>query len=271
MNFVTTSSGVGYVEGDEVVLVELAHPDLGAVLAEHGSLDPVTSAAVRSRVARSEAVLVAPLGRPGKIWGIGLNYRAKAKLNGRGIPDDPVIFLKAPSALGDPGGQIRLPSAMSSKVDYEGEVAIVIGTRVSGLEEDDAWSCVVGIMAANDVTARDVHSRTNNPSIAKSFDGFCPMGASLLSIDAVAKPDDIGISTTLNGEVVQDSSTSDLIFTVPTTLSLLSAYATLEPGDVVLTGTPPGTGSDLGRTLQHGDRVVVSVEGVLPLETSFVD
>jgi 2-keto-4-pentenoate hydratase/2-oxohepta-3-ene-1,7-dioic acid hydratase in catechol pathway len=163
---------------------------------------------------------------------------------------------------------VDLP-ARSSQVDYEGEVAIVIGRRMHDASTGDVWGHVAGISAANDVTARDMMAATGNPTLAKSFPGFGAIGASVLALSSVDNPADIPVRTWVNGQLRQESTTAELIFSVPELLAHISRYCTLEPGDVVLTGTPAGTGQDRDEFLRPGDVVEVSVGGVLPLRTEF--
>jgi 2-keto-4-pentenoate hydratase/2-oxohepta-3-ene-1,7-dioic acid hydratase in catechol pathway len=170
--------------------------------------------------------------------------------------------------MSGPGAVVDLP-AHSVQVDYEGEVAIVIGRRMHEASPGDAWAHVAGISAANDVTARDVMAATGNPTLAKSFPGFGAIGASVLALSSVDTPDGIPVRTWVNGQLRQESTTAELIFRVPDLLAHISRYCALEPGDVVLTGTPAGTGQDRNEFLRPGDVVEVSVGNVLPLRTEF--
>ena len=265
MQLVTTSDGVGRLEGDEVVLLDVAEPDLSAHLWAHGSLDRVTTAGERRRLALGDATLLAPLPRPGKVWAIGLNYHSHAAETGREAPAEPMVFIKTTSSVVGPGAQVVLPAAAPSKVDFEGEVAVVVGRRASGIRPEDAWSHVVGLTACDDVTARDVQSGTGNFGLAKSFDTFTPLGTSLTTLDDYPDPDDVGLETLVNGEVRQRARTTDLVHDVGAILAYLSRFTTLEPGDVVSTGTPAGVGVVTGTFLAPGDVVEVRVEGVAPL------
>lgn len=266
LHLVSTPYGIGRVVGDEVELVELPYPDIGALLRERESLAEAATAGVRKRLALSSVPLRSPL-LPRKMWGVGLNYRTKAATTGRTIPSDPILYLKAPSAIADPGDVIYIPS-LTNCVDYEGEIAVVIGRRATNIDASHAWDHVAGITAANDLTARDVMKATGNPSLAKSFDGFAPLGASLLAVAGGFDFRSVSLCTAVNGDLRQQASSADLIFTVPELLARLSRYASLLPGDVLLTGTPSGTGEDLMRFLRPGDVVTVTVDGVLPLENT---
>jgi 2-keto-4-pentenoate hydratase/2-oxohepta-3-ene-1,7-dioic acid hydratase in catechol pathway len=200
-----------------------------------------------------------------------LNYRAHIAEMGRVVPVDPVVFIKVSSAVVGPAELIRRPAVAPGKVDYEGEVAVVIGRVASSVSEADAWSHVAAVTACDDVTARDVQESSGNFGLAKSFDTFCPLGASLATPDEYADPDDIGLQTVVDGVVRQDTRTSDLLFPVPYLVSWLSRYTTLWPGDVISTGTPAGVGHPEGRYLQPGSTVEVRVEGVLPLVNTVTD
>ena len=262
---VSTSQGIGRLQGDEVELLDLAHPDLGALLADRQSLEPAIGAGVRRRVALDSVRLLAPVPRPGKIWAAGLNYRAHTAETGMEPPREPLVFAKATSSIVAPGQPVRLPASFPDRCDYEGEVAVVIGRRATSVAEADAWAHVAGVTAGNDLTARDVQERTGNFGLAKSFDTFTPLGACLTATDAYPDPDDIGLKTVVNGQVRQSARTNDLCFGVAELVAYLSRYTTLEPGDVVFTGTPAGVGYPDARYLGPGDVVVVKVDGVADL------
>ncbi len=202
---------------------------------------------------RVEDVRFHPPVTPGKIIAVGLNYRAHGKEMGKSLPEEPLLFMKAPSALLPPNGHIHLPR-MSRRVDYEGEIAIVIGRRVSRISPEEVPLCLYGITCANDVTARDLQKKDVQYTRAKSFDTFCPLGPVILT---GALPDDRKLVTEVNGVVRQDARASDMIFDPLTLVSFISQIMTLEPGDVILTGTPAGVGP-----LSPGDRVSVTLEGV---------
>lgn len=270
MNLVATPDGLARVDGDEVAVLDLPFPDVAALLAAGEGLTLVDAAKVlrRAPLAELDELLLAPLRSTRSIWGVGLNYHSKARQTGRPLPDEPLLYLKAPSAVSGPGAMVDLPTH-TGQVDYEGEVAIVIGRRMHEVSPGDAWAHVAGISAANDVTARDMMAATGNPTLAKSFPGFGAIGASVLALSSVDTMDDIPVRTWVNGHLRQDSTTAELIFSVPELLSHISRYSALEPGDVVLTGTPAGTGQDRDEFLRPGDVVEVSVGGVLPLRTEF--
>ncbi|WP_432974105.1 fumarylacetoacetate hydrolase family protein [Dactylosporangium sp. CA-233914] len=271
LHLIATAQGLARLGDDGVAeLLDLDHPDVAALLRAGAGLEPARHAPVRARIPLAELPggLAAPLASTRAVWGVGLNYHSKARSAGRAVPDEPVLFLKSASAWSAPDAAVALPT-MSGQVDYEGEIALVIGQRMYQTPAAQAWSHVAGITGANDVTARDVMVASGNPALAKSFPGFGALGASVIELAAVADRAAIPIRTTVNGEIRQDSTSTDLIFAVPELLARISRYAALEPGDVVLTGTPAGTGQDRGVFLTDGDLVEVSVAGVLPLRTRF--
>jgi len=207
-----------------------------------------------------EDVTLLPPSQPSKIVCVGLNYVKHAQELKMPLPDEPILFLKPPSAILAPGGQIVYPSS-SIQVDYEGELAFVIGKRCRNVSADEAEKYILGYTCFNDVTARDLQRKDGQWTRAKSFDTFAPFGPWIGKID----PSDADIKTRVNGKLVQDSNTSDLIFSVPRLVQFISAVMTLEPGDVIATGTPPGVGQ-----LQKGDLVEVEIEGIGVLKNSVV-
>jgi 2-keto-4-pentenoate hydratase/2-oxohepta-3-ene-1,7-dioic acid hydratase in catechol pathway len=212
--------------------------------------------------------LLPPIGRPGKIICIGLNYRAHAEEGGLDVPETPTFFAKWTNALAPPDGTVRLPE-WSSKVDYEAEVAFVIGDRAKDVPEESAMDHVAGYTLLNDLSARDYQFKTPQWMPGKVFDGAAPCGPALVTADEAGPPDAIEIELTLNGERMQKSSTADLIHSVPALVAYLSQLMTLEPGDVVSTGTPAGVGSgrDPKVWLKPGDEVVISSPQLGVLET----
>ena len=190
---------------------------------------------------------------PSKIIGIGVNYRAHAVEMGKGLPEEPLMFLKPRSAMIGHGAPIERPAGYE-RVDHEGELGVVIGTRAKGVSRDRALEVVLGLVCVNDVTVRDLQKRDVQWSRAKGFDTFCPIGPRIV---AGLDPSSLRISTRVNGELRQDSSTADLIFDVPALIAFVSAHMTLEPGDVISTGTPAGVGN-----LRPGDTVSVEIEGI---------
>ena len=214
------------------------------------------------------AQLLAPVA-PRAILGIGVNYRRHAAEFGVAVPARPVLFLKPPSALQHPGAPIELPVVLPSEtVDYEGELAVVIGRRCKNVAVEEALAAVLGYCCANDVSARDWQKR---PELGggqwcrgKSFDTFCPLGPCLATPALIPNPNALRLTTSVSGELRQDASTDDMIFSVAQLIAFLSGSTTLEPGTVILTGTPSGVGmgSDPPRWLRPGDAVQITIEGI---------
>jgi 2-keto-4-pentenoate hydratase/2-oxohepta-3-ene-1,7-dioic acid hydratase in catechol pathway len=271
VKLVNTHEGIGRVEKGEIALLRVPWPDLGTLLTAGAAVADLASATVERRLPVAGTPLLATVARPGKVWAVGLNYRAHIAEMNRVVPADPVVFIKVTSSVVGPGDEVGRPRIAPDKVDFEGEVAVVIGRRATSVTEADAWSHVAGITACDDVTARDVQEASGNFGLAKSFDTFCPLGSSLTTLDEYVDPDDIGLETVVDGETRQHSRTSDLLFPVPFLVSWLSRHTTLWPGDVISTGTPAGVGHPQGRYLQPGATVEVRVEGVLPLVNRIVD
>ncbi len=207
--------------------------------------------------------LLPPVMRPGKVVCLGLNYRDHAAEAGMAVPEYPVLFHKVAGSLIGHSQPIVIPR-ISGKIDYEGELAIIIGRRGKYIAEEDALSYVAGYTVGNDVSARDLQFRTSQWTTGKMLDTFCPLGPALVTRDEVADPNQLAIKTTLNGQVMQEGNTADMIFRVPFIVSYISEVATLEPGDVILTGTPPGIGNT--RTpqvfMKPGDTITVEIEQV---------
>jgi len=191
--------------------------------------------------------------RPGKIVCVGRNYREHAKELGNEVPKDPLIFLKPPSSVVWAGDAIELPPA-SEKVDYEGEIGIVVGKRMRSVSEEAAAEAIRSVIAVNDVTARDLQKSDGQWTRAKGFDTFCPLGEESSSIPDLST---LSVVTRVNGSVRQTGNTSEMVFSIPFLLAYISRIMTLEPGDLVATGTPSGVGP-----LVPGDVVEVEIPGL---------
>jgi 2-keto-4-pentenoate hydratase/2-oxohepta-3-ene-1,7-dioic acid hydratase in catechol pathway len=217
---------------------------------------------------RSAVTLLAPITDPDKIICIGLNYGKHAAEGGMEVPESPTIFAKFRNALTGPGATVRLP-ANSSKVDYEAEVAFVVGRRAKDVGEEEALDHLAGYMLLNDLSARDLQFATPQWMSGKVFDGSAPCGPALVTPEEAGAHDGIEIRLTLNGEQMQGASTADLIFSVPRLLSHLSQLMTLEPGDIVSTGTPDGVGSVRQPRvwLADGDEIAIESPTLGRLET----
>ncbi|MGQ9780523.1 MAG: fumarylacetoacetate hydrolase family protein [Bacillota bacterium] len=203
-------------------------------------------------LAQEEARLLAPV-MPSKVVAVGLNYRDHAMEMGEEIPEEPRIFLKPSTSVIGPGEAIVLPP-ISRRVDYEAELAVVIGRTACHVRPEEASSYILGYTCLNDVTARDLQKKDVQWTRAKSFDTFCPLGP---VVETELDPRDLAIVARVNGVVRQSSRTANLIFPVPELLSFISQVMTLLPGDVIATGTPPGVGP-----LSPGDRVEIEIEGL---------
>jgi 2-keto-4-pentenoate hydratase/2-oxohepta-3-ene-1,7-dioic acid hydratase in catechol pathway len=212
--------------------------------------------------------LLPPIARPSKLLCIGLNYRSHAEEQGAEPPETPTFFAKFANALVGPGATVELPE-WSSKVDYEAEVAFVISARCRDVPEAHAMRYVAGYMLFNDLSARDYQFKTPQWMPGKVFDGAAPCGPALVTPDEAGPHDAIELELRLNGELMQQASTADLVHSVPALVAYLSKLMTLEPGDVVATGTPAGVGSlrDPQVWLKSGDEVVISSPQLGVLET----
>ena len=212
---------------------------------------------------RSEISLCAPVPRPGKIICIGLNYRDHAEESGIPIPETPLVFSKFQTAITGPDAKIRIPEG-NEQVDYEAELAFVVGRRARDVDAADAMRYVFGYTNFNDVSARDLQFADGQWQRGKSCDTFAPMGEYVATTDEIPDPHSLRIRFRLNGETLQDSNTAQLIFNIPVLIEFLSGYFTLEPGDVVATGTPPGVGFARKPPvfLKDGDLAEVEVEGL---------
>lgn len=205
-----------------------------------------------------------PVPRPTKIVAIGLNYRGHAEESGLELPEQPVVFAKLPSAIAGPTDDIVIPGGRQ-RVDWEAELVVVIGKRASRVPASEAWSYVAGVTAGQDISDREEQFRALRQfTMAKSFDTYAPIGPYLTTPDELANPDDVAVACTLDGETVQASRTSDLIFPVPELIAWISRVSTLEPGDLIFTGTPAGVGDSRRppRYLGPGSVVETAIEGV---------
>ena len=207
----------------------------------------------------ADPALLPPLPDPDKIVCIGLNYRSHAAEAGIDPPEYPTFFAKFRNALAPPGSTVKLPAA-SEKVDYEAEVAFVVGRRCKDVDPDEALDSIAGYMLLNDLSARDLQFATPQWMPGKVFDGSAPCGPAIVTPDEAGAPESIAFTLDLNGERMQDASTSDLVFSVAELVAQLSRWMTLEPGDIVSTGTPSGVGSvrDPRVWLKPGDEIVIS-------------
>jgi 5-carboxymethyl-2-hydroxymuconate isomerase len=272
------SDRLGVLVGETVVPAATLGEGLPGTMADFltglpGSLDrlrrivgsgAVTAYLDSEGMALDTVELLAPVPRPGKIVAVGLNYRSHAAEQDREPPAAPVIFAKYTTAVVAHGADITWDARLTQAVDYEAELAVVIGRTARNVEESRAFEHVAGYTCLNDVSARDLQYADKQFTRAKSLDTFCPMGPALVSADEVSDPQALGVRCLVNGEVRQDSTTADMVFGVAALVAFCSRAFTLEPGDVIATGTPAGVGwfADPRRMLGDGDEVVVEIEGV---------
>ncbi|MPZ63319.1 MAG: hypothetical protein GEU93_18945 [Propionibacteriales bacterium] len=252
--------------------IGLSYSDLPSLIADIGSVAERVSRTSAGAVPEGEVELRCPVVRPSKILAIGLNYADHARETGATPPERPVVFAKYPNALNDPFGEVAIGEPVTTQADYEAELAVVIGRRAKRVPERDAYRHVFGYAVANDVSARDWQRADAQFSRSKSADTFCPIGPWVTTADEVPDPTVLRIASWVNGEPRQDSSTAQMIFAIPSLISFLSATITLEPGDVILTGTPPGVGlgAEPPRFLNPGDIVECEVEGLGRIRNRFV-
>jgi 2-keto-4-pentenoate hydratase/2-oxohepta-3-ene-1,7-dioic acid hydratase in catechol pathway len=259
---------VGVVAGDQVIPVD-GYTDMNgflsagsSVLVDAETMDRGVQSA-KTKYPLSSVTLLAPVTRPGKIIAVGLNYRDHALETKQPIPTTPIIFAKFPSSINGPEGAVVLPGD-DPQGDYEAELAVVIGRRAKAVVEADALNYVAGYMPLNDVSARRWQFADKQWVRGKSCDTFCPTGPWLTTRDAVPDPHALAIRMRVNGVLVQNSNTSNLIFRIPALIAFISASITLEPGDIIATGTPDGVG--VFRTppvfLKPGDVMEVDIEGL---------
>jgi 2-keto-4-pentenoate hydratase/2-oxohepta-3-ene-1,7-dioic acid hydratase in catechol pathway len=251
------------LEGEDAVLLapESAHPAADA-LREALAADVDLGGSGR-RVPLADVTLLAPVARPSKVIAVGLNYADHARESGAAIPPAPLLFAKAPSSIVGPDVAIDGESGNSQEVDYEAELAVVIGRRAAA-DVTDPMSHVLGYTICNDVSARDAQLSDGQWMRGKSFDTFCPLGPWIVTADELPDPQSLRIGCTVSGEKLQDGTTAEMIFSVAEIVTYVARFMTLEPGDVIATGTPYGVGfaRNPQRFLRDGDEVTCWVEGI---------
>lgn len=258
MRLVTYDTGngaaAGVLLGEEIAP---AGPSVRELLAEGGEPEPSGS-----RIPRASVRVMAPVPDPQKIICLGLNYRDHAAEAGLEIPKSPLWFGKFANSLIGDGEPIVLPPAHAEHVDYEAELAVVIGRRAHRVSAERALEHVAGAMPFNDVSARDLQLQNPLWTSGKAIDTFAPCGPALVTLDEIDDLQDLRLHTRINGEIVQTGTTADMIFGVAETIAWLSRTITLLPGDIIATGTPAGIGGLKGIFLHDGDTVAVEVDGL---------
>ncbi len=272
------STRIGIVDGDEVVDLGAAAPSLPHEMCAFLELGADALNAARTaadsgqgRIAVSEAQIKAPILRPPKILAVGLNYADHIAETGRDKPALPMIFNKQSTSVSDPGGEVHLPRA-SDQLDYEGELGIVIGKRCRHVPREQAGGVIAGFTIVNDVSVRDWQRRVPTFTMGKSWDTHCPLGPYIVTGDEVGDPHDLDLKTWVNGELRQSSNTRELIFDSYTLIEHLSTAFTLEPGDVISTGTPSGVAAAMTPPawLVDGDHVKIAIDKLGELESRII-
>lgn len=267
--------GIWYEEESIVVDLYCYYRDKGVDLptlisfiqAEDINIEEMRGVSEAYHLSIQDVDLQAPIPRPLKnIFCVGKNYRDHAIEMGseKDIPEHPMIFTKAPTAVSAPGKLLSFSKDVSEALDYEGELAVVIGKKGKRISREQAMDYVFGYTIVNDITARDLQKKHGQFFLGKSLDGSCPMGPAILHASEVSNPHDFNLKTLVNGEVRQNGHTSDLIFDIPELIHVLSKGMTLEPGDLIATGTPSGVGKGFKppKYLVDRDIVEVRIEGI---------
>ena len=264
----TTAGRIGILTDDGIQPIPGADADLRPLLGG----DPAGLAGGEPIVDPATVRLLAPLPRPGKIVCVGLNYRDHCREQDIALPDYPMLFAKFANAISHPGDRITRPRA-TEKLDLECELAVVIGRRASRIAPDEAMEAVFGYTILNDVTMRDLQREDRQWLRAKGSDGFAPIGPGVVTRDELGEGRGLAMRSSVNGETWQDSSTDQMVFDVPTLVAFVSRTITLEPGDLIATGTPAGVGhfQDPPRYLEGGDVMRCEIEGIGVLENPVVD
>ena len=266
---------LGLIEDDAVADLTDASGarDVGELLATGADMPGLERCRIGARSVRaSDVTVLAPIARPGKIVCVGLNYHDHCREQHIEPPAYPMLFSKFANAVADPGAPVTRPVA-TEKLDLECELAIVIGRRASRLAKDDALEAVFGYTILNDVTMRDLQKEDRQWLRAKGSDGFAPMGPAVVTADEIGDPGRLRLRSSVNGEAWQDSTTAEMVFDVATIVAFASRTITLEPGDVIATGTPAGVGhyQSPPRYLADGDRMRCEIEGIGAIENPIVD
>jgi 2-keto-4-pentenoate hydratase/2-oxohepta-3-ene-1,7-dioic acid hydratase in catechol pathway len=266
-----TDAGIGRRNGNQLELLDTPHASLEAVI-HAGQLADLETALTRRTVAFGEVRLLAPL-NPTRMGQVGLNYRSHLKEIGMPEPETMLFVMSdCTGAIGQPDGTIVLPVDNPDNVDHECEIALVIGAKASKVTAANAWSVIAGVMACNDVSARDVQRAgfaTGNKGAGKMLPGFKPLGPGLITTaDVSSGPIPIPIRLTVNGVERQSADSSEMVFSIPQIIETMSAEHDLMPGDVIITGSPAGVGALEGRFLVDGDVIEIFVGDLPPLRST---
>jgi 2-keto-4-pentenoate hydratase/2-oxohepta-3-ene-1,7-dioic acid hydratase in catechol pathway len=239
---------------------------------QHDRIRHALETRVTTQARDHEVLLHCPVVRPSKMLAIGLNYMDHIRETNTPAPERPVLFAKFPNTLNDPYGDVVMDTELTEEGDYEAELAVIIGKRTRSVSEQEALSAVFGYAVANDVSARDWQRRDPQIDRSKGFDTFCPMGPWITTADEVPDPQSLGIRSWVNGEARQESSTKEMLYPVAALIHFLSRGMTLEPGDVILTGTPHGVGFAMSppHYLVLGDVVRCEIDGLGAIENRIV-
>lgn len=277
MRLVTLAQGEGTTaavlgDGGASPVGDGSFSDVGKLLeAGEEGLEAAQESLTRGNFSAYEPeALCRPILSPGAIVCVGLNYKTHILEMGRELPEHPTLFAKIPRALTDPFAEVSLPEG-SDRMDYEGELAVIIGKGGRNIPEDEAWEAVAGLTILNDVTMRDYQRRTIQWFAGKTWEASTPVGPAVVTLDELDYPDGMEITVTVNGEERQRAPISDLVFNVPDLVSDLSRIFTLQPGDVIATGTPGGVGQAMEpeRFLSDGDVVEVMISGIGSIRNRF--
>jgi 2-keto-4-pentenoate hydratase/2-oxohepta-3-ene-1,7-dioic acid hydratase in catechol pathway len=249
---------LGIVEGDKLLPIDFSGDMISLI--EKGI--PIETKG--NPLSISDVTLAPPVSRPSKIIALGLNYKDHADESKGKVPEVPLIFAKFPSSITGPNTDICWDSAVTSKVDFEAELAVIISKKATNCTEKEAMETVFGCTCANDVSARDLQFGDGQWVRGKSLDTFCPLGPWIVTADEIEDMHNLKIKCVLNGQIMQESDTGQMIFNIPTIISFISKHFTLFPGDVILTGTPHGVGAfrEPPIYMKNGDEVVVEIEGI---------
>lgn len=273
--FASARQGIIRRDGDMAEVLDLGYSDLGSALHYGLTAKDLSAAPVKARFPAAALRFTAPVPVPRVLWIAGANYRGhNAEIGLKEDPKFPPTMVIASSSVTGPYDAVISPAVAPDEIDYECEVAIVIGRKAAGISKDAAWSHVFGLTGAQDITARDVQFGKflagMDAAKAKSFDTFTPMGPWVATPDEFPDPDDIGLKTLIDGELRQDARTSDMIFGVAEIVSFMSGFTTLMPGDVILTGTPAGVAIRSKKWVRPGQVIRTEIEVIGTLENRLV-